>query len=103
MRFLGELRKNNKKIEYLCVTCIVQKTNLYDLKELYQHCLDWNVDELVFAPLRNWGAFSAEYYRDHNVLLPKNTLRQKAMKYMEEVVSAGRTKKIKIHTPLLPE
>ena len=99
MDFIKSLREAGS-VKYLCVVCIVQKTNANDLEKLYRYCLSWGVDELVFAPLRNWGAFSEAYYNEHNVALPGNPLYEATRSAIESIVKSSGSETIKVHVGL---
>ena len=70
LRFLGELRKENK-IQELKVTMVVQDANFREIPSFIKKSLDeFNVDIVQLRPVMKWFNLSHEGYLQKNVLNP---------------------------------
>jgi hypothetical protein len=96
MAWLGSLKKTGD-LKYLRVQCVVQADNMDELPELYTKCLQWHVDDLVFAPIRNRGTFQGDAFKRIAVGDTRHPLHEKLESTLSAIRKESQGKPITIH------
>lgn len=88
LSFIREWRKReDNKIEFLCLNYVVQKNNLKQIEDFVKFGEEYGADVVEFQKMGNWGTFSDEEFWKRNTTDPHSTLYWEACKRLKEVMA----------------
>jgi len=86
LKFVSELRTTNE-IELLEFGVVIQRDNLYQLRDIIELAIKYEADVISFYQMNNWNRFSPEEHHDLNVCRPDNELYPEYRRVVKEIRS----------------